>query len=80
MKKLVILGAGTGGALMANLMAKKLPDDWSITVIDKSSQHLYQPGFLFLPFRLYGYEKVDDVAKPIDAPLPDQGDIHLRRD
>ena len=72
MKKLVILGAGTGGALMANLMSKKLADDWSITVIDKSSQHLYQPGFLFLPFRLYGYEKVDDVAKPIDTPLPDR--------
>lgn len=70
MKNLVILGAGTGGAIMANLMSRKLPDDWEITVIDKSCAHLYQPGFLFLPFSLYGYEKRKDVVKPIETPLP----------
>jgi sulfide:quinone oxidoreductase len=71
-KNLVILGAGTGGAIIANLMARKLPDDWDITVIDKSQFHLYQPGFLFLPFSLYGYKTRDDVSKPIKTPLPDR--------
>jgi sulfide:quinone oxidoreductase len=50
MKKLVILGAGSGGTMMANKMRKDLDDDWSITLIDKDNVHYYQPGFLFVPF------------------------------
>ncbi len=50
MKKLVILGAGAGGTMMANKMRKHLDDDWSITLIDKDNVHYYQPGFLFVPF------------------------------
>jgi sulfide:quinone oxidoreductase len=50
MKDLVILGAGTAGTMVANQMRKKLPRDWSTTVIDPSPTHLYQPGLLFLPF------------------------------
>jgi FlaA1/EpsC-like NDP-sugar epimerase len=55
MKKLVILGAGSGGTMMANKMRKDLDDDWSITLIDKDNIHYYQPGFLFVPF---------DINKP----------------
>jgi sulfide:quinone oxidoreductase len=50
MKNLVVLGAGTGGTTVANRMARKLPADWSVTVIDPSASHLYQPGLLFIPF------------------------------
>jgi sulfide:quinone oxidoreductase len=50
MKHLVILGAGTAGTAVANRMAKRLPSDWSVTVVDPSSRHLYQPGLLFIPF------------------------------
>ncbi len=51
MKKLVILGAGCGGTMMANKMRRDLdPDEWSITIIDKDNIHYYQPGFLFVPF------------------------------
>ncbi len=50
MKHLVILGAGTGGTTVANRMAKRLSSDWSVTVVDPSSSHLYQPGLLFIPF------------------------------
>jgi sulfide:quinone oxidoreductase len=54
MKNLVILGAGTGGTMMANHMIKKLPkDDWQITIVDQFRTHYYQPGFLFLPFDMY---------------------------
>lgn len=36
MKKLLILGAGTTGTIMANKMHKELPDnEWNITVIEK---------------------------------------------
>jgi sulfide:quinone oxidoreductase len=50
MKNLVVLGAGTGGTTVANRMARKLPSDWSITVVDPSSSHRYQPGLLYIPF------------------------------
>lgn len=62
MKKLLILGAGTGGTIMANKMRKELPrDEWEITIIDQEKTHFYQPGFLFIPF---GYYKRADVTKP----------------
>lgn len=51
MKKIVILGAGCAGTMMANKLRKDLDrDEWSITVIDKDNVHYYQPGFLFVPF------------------------------
>src|SRR5437762_3310833 len=53
MKNLVILGAGTAGTMVANKMARRLPRNWRITIIDPDAQHLYQPGLLFLPFGIY---------------------------
>lgn len=50
MKELVILGGGTGGSLMANKMVRMLPDGWRVTVVDRSDEHVYQPGLLFVPF------------------------------
>ena len=50
MKRLVILGAGTAGTIVANRMAREADADWSITVVDPAQTHLYQPGLLFLPF------------------------------
>lgn len=68
MKKLLILGAGTGGTMMANKMRKELPrEEWKITVIDGNKTHYYQPGFLFIPF---GYYKKADVIKPKQNFLP----------
>jgi sulfide:quinone oxidoreductase len=58
MKNLVILGAGTGGTIVANGTAKRLPRDWNITVIDPETLHLYQPGLLFLPFGIYDESKL----------------------
>ena len=58
MKHLVILGAGTGGTIVANGAAKRLPGDWSVTVIDPEPRHLYQPGLLFLPFGIYDESKL----------------------
>jgi len=54
MKKLLILGAGTAGTIMANKMWKNLPDnEWKITIVEKEVNHYYQPGFLFIPFAYY---------------------------
>jgi sulfide:quinone oxidoreductase len=62
MKKLLILGAGTAGTIMANKMRKKLSgQEWSITIVEKETNHFYQPGFLFIPF---GYYTRNDILKP----------------
>ena len=50
MKRLVILGAGTAGTMVANRMRRRLPHGWHLSVVDPDPVHLYQPGLLFLPF------------------------------
>lgn len=51
MKRLVVLGAGTAGTMVANKLRRRLPyDEWQITVVDRDHEHLYQPGLLFIPF------------------------------
>ncbi len=47
-KRVLILGGGDGGTILANRLARRLgPDELSIEVIDKEGTHWYQPGFLF---------------------------------
>ncbi|MFY9913112.1 MAG: FAD/NAD(P)-binding oxidoreductase [Nocardioidaceae bacterium] len=51
MKKLLVLGGGTAGTIIANKLRKRLSQsEWSVTVVDRDDSHVYQPGFLFLPF------------------------------
>ncbi|MCP4425834.1 MAG: NAD(P)/FAD-dependent oxidoreductase [Chloroflexi bacterium] len=62
MKKLLILGAGTAGTMVANKLSHVLSrDEWQITIVDNNETHYYQPGFLFMPFGIYGE---NDVIKP----------------
>lgn len=67
-KKLLILGAGTSGTIMANLLRKRLArKEWDITVIDRHDHHLYQPGLLFLPFGIY---KESQIIRPTAKFIP----------
>jgi len=62
MKKLLILGAGTAGTMMANKLVSHLDkNEWKITIVDKEEDHYYQPGLLFIPFNIYSR---NDVIKP----------------
>ncbi|MGA0177195.1 MAG: FAD-dependent oxidoreductase, partial [Chthoniobacterales bacterium] len=68
MKNLLILGAGTAGTIMAGHLRRKLPkDDWTITLIDRATDHYYQPGYLFMPFGIYSDE---DVRRPMRKTVP----------
>ncbi|HON17760.1 MAG TPA: FAD/NAD(P)-binding oxidoreductase [Salinivirgaceae bacterium] len=68
MKKIVILGAGTGGTIMANKLRKALdPTEWKISIVDKDPNHIYQPGLLFIPFGTYTKH---DVVKPKAGFIP----------
>lgn len=62
MKKLLILGAGTAGTMVANRLSRMLDRrEWKITIVDQDETHYYQPGFLFIPFGVYDKK---DVVKP----------------
>jgi sulfide:quinone oxidoreductase len=68
MKTLLILGAGTGGTMVANKMAAALdPLEWRIIIVDRDETHYYQPGFLFIPFGIYS---PSEVVKPKRNFLP----------
>ena len=59
MKQVLILGAGTAGTMMSNLLRKKLPtNQWNISIVTESETHYYQPGYLFLPFDYYKPEQL----------------------
>jgi sulfide:quinone oxidoreductase len=49
--EILILGGGVGGTLVANLLARKLSRRQAhITLIDRTGRHVYQPGWLYVPF------------------------------
>ncbi|EKD30915.1 MAG: hypothetical protein ACD_77C00449G0005 [uncultured bacterium] len=77
MKNVVILGAGTGGTLMANKLRKKLSEkSWKITIVDQEKDHYYQPGFLFIPFGIYSEA---DVIKPKKQLIPKGVELVLEK-
>ncbi|MED5372531.1 MAG: FAD/NAD(P)-binding oxidoreductase [Myxococcota bacterium] len=65
MKRILVLGGGTAGSMMANKLVKRLGADWTVTVIDRDDVHLYQPGFLFIPFGDYSPEEVQRSRKSL---------------
>ncbi|MDW3229357.1 MAG: FAD-dependent oxidoreductase, partial [Acidobacteriota bacterium] len=90
MKNLLILGAGTGGTIMANKLVGPLRRrGWKITVIDQDNNHYYQPGFLLVPFGLYQPEDlirsrshllpkgVDFLIKEVEEIKPEKKAIKL---
>jgi len=73
MKTLLILGAGTGGTMVANKMAHHLDsNEWRIIIVDRDENHYYQPGLLFIPFGIYS---TSDVVKPKRNFLPPTVDV-----
>ena len=75
MRRLVILGAGTAGTMVANKLRRRLDArEWSITVVDQDDVHLYQPGLLLLPFGVYESGELVRARRPL---LPDGVDFVL---
>ena len=53
MERVLILGGGVGGTLVANLISRKLKKqidagEASVTVVDEFGEHVYQPGFMYI--------------------------------
>jgi len=75
MKRIVILGGGTGGTMMANRLRRLYDEDEAaITVVDKDDRHVYQSGLLFVPF---GLASADEIVRPRRRQLRSGIDFHL---
>ena len=62
MNRIVILGTGTGGTLVANRLRRSFDEsDTLITCVDQDDSHIYQPGLLFVPF---GLAHTEDIVRP----------------
>ena len=74
-QRIVILGAGTGGTMMANRLRKAHSrEDVEIVVVDRDDDHVYQPGLLFVPF---GLARPAEITRPRATQL--RNGIELRR-
>jgi sulfide:quinone oxidoreductase len=68
MRNILILGAGAGGTIVANMLRQQLSEaEWRIVIIDRDDRHHYQAGYLFIPFGIYGEA---DVLKPKQEFIP----------
>ena len=66
MDRIVILGGGVGGTLVANLLVEKLRrrldrGEATVTVVDATGQHNYQPGFMYIAM---GGERASNLKRP----------------
>ena len=58
MKKILVLGSGAGGTMVANKLQHRIgANGWEVTIIDNDELHHYQPGWLFIPFGVYTAEE-----------------------
>jgi len=65
MQRILILGGGVGGTLTANLLARKLHreirrGDATVTVVDVTGRHTYQPGFMYIAM---GGERAEKLTR-----------------
>lgn len=69
MRKVLILGAGAGGTIVANMLRNEVPEsELEITIIDRDERHHYQAGYLFIPFGVYSPSDVIKAKKGFVPP------------
>jgi sulfide:quinone oxidoreductase len=66
MDRIVVLGGGVGGTLAANLLSRRLRAridrrEASVTVLDATAEHVYQPGFMYIAM---DGERESDLVRP----------------
>jgi sulfide:quinone oxidoreductase len=81
MQRIVILGGGVGGTLAANLLARKLKGEIrrgeaTVTVVDDTGEHTYQPGFMYIAM---GNQKPERLKRPERSLLDDEVELVVGR-
>ena len=59
-QKIVILGGGSGGLVAATQLGRKLGKDHDVILIDRRSEHIFMPAFLFL---MVGQRQPKDIVR-----------------
>ena len=89
-RKLLVLGGGTAGTMVANKLRRRLGRDWQVTVVDRDDEHHYQPGYLFIPFGTYKRSHlvrsrhdqlnpgIELVLADVDRVVPDENRVLLK--
>ena len=79
MNRVVILGGGVGGTLVANLLVRKLRHDIdrheaSVTLVDEMGNHVYQPGFMYIAM---GGERAESLTRPERSLLDEEVQLQV---
>jgi sulfide:quinone oxidoreductase len=61
-KTIVIVGAGTGGIVLANELRQKLAAQHRIILIERTEMHAFAPSFLWL---MVGQRRRDAITRPV---------------
>ena len=77
----VILGGGTGGAVLANDLADRLEheleaDEVRVTLVNDGPDHVYKPVWLYVPF---GEREPSDGRRPLSELIDDRIDLRIDR-
>ncbi len=78
-KRVVVVGGGVGGTIIANLLAKKMRQELKkgelvIDVVSDKPEHLYQPGLLYVLFGLKQHEELVRNERDLLDPMVE---LHL---
>lgn len=73
MKHIVIVGGGTGGTMLANILARKLNKDIfskkiKITLVTDNPTHYYKPAFMYVAFNLFFKEELSRHERSLLRP------------
>jgi sulfide:quinone oxidoreductase len=66
-KTVVVLGAGTGGTMAANLLRKRLGRDARVVVVGENGEHVFQPANLDVAFKGARPERSVHAQRPLLA-------------
>src|SRR4029078_866798 len=81
MKRILIVGGGVGGTLVANLVQRKLhreidAGEVATTLIDERGEHPYQPGFMYIAL---GSERPEKLVRPESSLLEHRVELIVGR-
>ena len=73
MQRIVIVGGGAGGTMVANILTRKLLNDIyqkkvEVVLISDSEWHYYKPAFMYVAFNLYLKEELRKSQRSLLRP------------
>lgn len=71
-KTVVILGGGVGGLTTAKYLARWLPQEHRIVLVERNTQHCFSPSLLWLAF---GWRRPEAICRPVRALVPPRVEV-----